>query len=330
MTVPPDNSAPPPGRSWRNIRQEVRPAMSRKGRRRQLAAWAKVTALSALVAGSGWGIYEIAHTWSTDRAALATAVHSELVREVVLITDGVLTKQWVTGVLALPRSASLMALDLPALRRKLLEAGQVQVAVLTRNFPDTLVVTLQERNPVARVQAADSTGAAKQLLVAKDGTVYDGVNYEKSMLAGLPWLDGIRLIRSGNGFAPIAGMADVAALLSTAQLQAPHLYRDWLIVSLARLEESDEIVVKAQDLPEIIFSRKRDFYKQVAQLDYVIDAVQAIEAAPALQSVNLALEGQVPVRLQAAPAALAANPPTAPAAPSFSLQPSQRKTKREL
>lgn len=330
MTAPADNSAPPPGRSWRNIRQEVRPAMSSKGRRRQLAAWAKVTALSTMVAGSGWGIYEIAHTWSTDRAALATAVHSELVRDVVLITDGVLTKQWVTGVLALPKSASLMALDLPALRSKLLADGQVQVAVLTRNFPDTLVVTLQERTPVARVQAADSTGAAKQLLVAKDGTVYDGVNYDKAMLAGLPWLDGIRLIRFGNGYEPIAGMADVSALLSTAQLQVPHLYRDWLIVSLARLDERDEIVVKAQDLPEIIFSRKRDFYKQVAQLDYVIDAAHGLEAAPALQSVNLSLEGQVPVRLQGASDALAATPAATPATPSFSIQPSQRKTKREL
>jgi cell division protein FtsQ len=316
MTVPADNSAPPPGRSWRNIRQEVRPAMSRKGRRRQLAAWAKVTTLSTLVAGSGWGIFEIAHTWSTDRAALATAVHSELVREVVLITDGVLTKQWVTGVLALPKSASLMALDLPALRAKLLADGQVQVAVLTRNFPDTLVVTLQERTPVARV--------------AKDGTVYDGVNYDKAMLAGLPWLDGIRLIRTGNGYEPIAGMADVAALLSTAQLQVPHLYRDWLIVSLARLAERDEIVVKAQDVAEIIFSRKRDFYKQVAQLDYVIDASHGLEAGPTLQSVNLSLEGQVPVRLQGPSDAVAASPAAKPAAPSFSIQPSQRKTKREL
>jgi len=89
-------------------------------------------------------------------------------------------------------------------------------------------------------------------------------------------------------------------------------------------------VVKAQDVPEIIFSRRRDFYKQVAQLDYVIDAAQGLEAAPALQSVNLSLEGQVPVRLQAASDAVAATPAAKPAAPSFLIQPSQRKTKREL
>jgi hypothetical protein len=326
MNASADNLAPPPGRSWRSIRQEVRPAMSRRGRRRQLAAWAKVGALSVLAAGGGWGIYEVAHSWSTDRAALATAVRSEVVRDVVLITDGVLTRDWAAGVLALPKSASLMALDLPALRDRLLTSGQVRVAVLARSFPDTLVVTLQERTPVARVQAADPDGKARQLLVAKDGVVYEGLNYDKAMLAGLPWLDGIRLVKSGNGYEPVAGMADVSALLSTAQLQAPHLYREWLIVSLARLAGRDEIVVKAQDIPEIIFSRKRDFFKQVAQLDYVIDAAHGLEAAPMLQSVNLSLEGQVPVRLQGSPDALAA----APDAPSFSLQPSQRKPKREF
>src|SRR4051812_17949356 len=240
-----DNSNPPPGRSWRDIRQEVTSlAMSRKGRRRQLAAWTKGIALAVLAGGSGWGIYELAHTWTTDRAKLVTAVHSEQVKDVVVITDGVLNRAWVNGVLALPKTASLMTLELPALRDKLLATGQVRVAVLTRNFPDTLVVTLQERTPVARVQAADSSSVARLLLVAKDGVVYDGVNYDKTMLAGLPWLDGIRLVKAGNGFEAIEGMADVSALLSTAQLNAPHLYRDWLIVSLARLAARDEIVVK--------------------------------------------------------------------------------------
>ena len=316
-----DNHAPlPPGRSWRHIRQEVTPlAMSRQGRRRRMLMWLKVGAFATVTVATGWGAWAVVHSWTTDRATLATAVHSEPVREIVRVTDGVLTNDWVVQTLALPKSASLMTLDLPALRDRLLAHRQVRVAVLTRNFPDTLVVTLQERTPVARVQAADGSGQAKQLLVAKDGAVYDGLNYDKQMLAGLPWLDGIRLVKSASGYEPVAGMADVAALLSTAQLEAPHLY----IVSLARLAERDEIVVKAQDLPEIVFSRKRDFFKQVAQLDTVIDAARQWESKPALLSVNLALEGQVPVRLQGTPDELAA-------APVFPLQPSRRNPKRDL
>lgn len=313
------NSAEPPGRSWRTIRQEVSaPAMSRRGRRRQLGGWLKIGFLSGSAALAGWGIFTVVHSWSTDRAALAAAVHSAPVREVMLITNGVLSKHWTNGVLALPKPISLLALDLPALRDKLLAHGQVQSAVLTRNFPDTLVVSLQERTPVARIQASEGFGITKQLLVAKDGVVYEGLNYDQALLTSLPWLDGVRLVKSGRGYAPISGMTEVSNLLSTAQLQAPHLYRGWLIVSLARLAEADEIVVKAHDVPQIVFSRKRDFFKQIAQLDYVID--RSVEALPEsnLLSVNLTLEGQVPVRLSGASDELA---PAAARRPEFSLQP---------
>jgi len=319
------NYAESPGRSWRTIRQEVSaPAMSRKGRKRQVGRWLKLSLLSLSLGVAGWGLFTVVHSWTTDRTALATAVHSAPVREVVLITDGVLAQKWAAGVLALPKPVSLMALDLPALRDKLTAHGQVRAAVLTRNFPDTLVLNLQERSPVARVQASDNSGGTKQLLVAKDGVVYEGLNYDKALLASLPWLDGVRLVKTGGGFAPIPGMADVSDLLSKAQLDAPHLYRGWLVVSLARLAEADEIIVKSRDVPQIVFSRKRDFFKQVAQLDYVIDAAQVL-AEPNLQSVNLTLEGQVPVRLSGTPDEL-----VTVTRPEFSIQPPQRKLKRDL
>jgi cell division protein FtsQ len=329
MIDAPANPAPAPGRSWRSIRQEVRPAMSRQGRRRRFAAWAKISFFVLTFASAGWGIYEVAHAWATDRAALTTAVHSEPVRQVRLVTDGVLPKDWVLATLALPGTASLMALDLPALRDRLLAHGQVRVAVLTREFPDTLVVTLQERTPVARLHAEDGTGTAHILLVAKDGVAYEGQHYGKALLESLPWLDGFTLTRSARGFDPVPGMADVSALLSTAQLEAPHLYRDWQVVSLARLAERDELVVTTADRTEITFSRRRDYLKQIAQLDHIVETAQSLEPAQALQSVNLALEGQVPVRLQSA-APDQATAPVARRAPVFSLQPSQPRSKREF
>jgi cell division protein FtsQ len=315
------------GRSWRDIRQEVTPrALSSRGRRRRQLAWLKLGVFGAALGALGWMVYTVAHWWETDRAALAAAVKSEPVREISLITDGSLTRKWVEGVLALPRSATLMALDLPQLRDRLTTHGQVRVAVVSRSFPDMLVVTLQERTPVARVQVQDGPGRPRQLFVAKDGTVYEGFNYDKQMVASLPWLDGVRLIRAGNGYAPIAGMDAVSALLSTAQLQAPNLYRAWLSVSLARLAERDEIVVKAQDIPEIVFTRREDFFKQVAQLDYVVDLASRLPE-PGLQQVNLSLGGQVPVKLARTPEELAKPPPHSP---SFNLQHSQRKGQRDL
>jgi cell division protein FtsQ len=327
MSSTESNSMSAAGRSWRDIRQEVTPlAMSRKGRSRRRLEWFKVTALFVLLGAGGWGIYTLVHSWETDRAALATAVHSEPVRDIALITDGVLTKKWAAGILALPKTASLMSLDLEALRNKLLENGQVRVAVLTRHFPDTLVLSLQERTPVARLQASDGNGPARQLFVSREGVVYDGINYGNSLVASLPWLAGIRLVKApAHGFEPITGMEDVSALLSMAQLEAPQLYRTWQIVSLDRLEARDEILVKARDIAEIVFTRKRDFRKQIAELDYVVDRVHVLPD-PALLSVNLAIEGQVPVRMRNTPEELAKLPDSTFSPPS----PQQRKSKRDL
>ena len=318
-------------RSWRTIRQDVASrAMSRRGRQRQRLAWVKGAVLTTLVGLSAWGLYETVHLWESDRAAIATVVHSEPVREIVVLTNGVLNREWVAHTLALPTRTTLMALDLAVLHRKLMASGQVSVAVLTRNFPDTLVVTLQERTPVARLQVADGL-VQRQLLVAKDGVVYEGANYEKSLLASLPWLAGFSLRRAATGgYEPIPGMEIVSNLLTTAQLQAPHLYREWLFVSLARLAEQRELVVKAQDIPEIVFSAREDFFRQLAQLDYIIDTTRQQLTDPQLQSVNLALGPQVPVKLAVTPDELAKQQPVTP--PTFNLQPSSssRKAKRDL
>lgn len=329
-----ENSTPRPGRSWRTIRQEVTPrAMSRRGRRRQLMGWTRAGALAVLLAASGWGIYTVVSAWESDRAALASAVRSEPVREVLLLTDGVLTRDWVVQTLALPREVSLMALDLAAQREKLMAHGQIRLAVLTRSFPDTLVVTLQERTPVARLQVEDGLGQPRQLLVARDGVVYEGAQYDRTMVAALPWLAGFSLRRAaGGGYEPVSGMETVTDLLTTAQIQAPHLYREWLFVSLARLADRGELVVKAQDIEEIVFSARDDYHRQLAQLDYILDATRRqLGAEPALQSVNLSLGAQVPVRLGRTPEELARQVKNR--APQFELTlpaSNPRQTKRDL
>lgn len=293
-------------RSWRNISQEVTArAMSKRGRRRQQMVWIRAGALAVLVGALGWGGYAIVSTWETNRGALAEAVHTERVRDVTLLTSGVLPNEWVLRTLAMPKEATLMSLDLAALRDRLMAHGQVSYAALTRSFPDTLIVTLQERTPVARIQVNDR-GTTKQLLVAKDGVVYEGINYQKELIASLPWLDGFALRRADSGgYEPIPGMGEVADLLSTAQIQAPHLYREWLIVSLARLAEHRELLVKAQDIERIVFNAREDFFMQLARLDYVIDATRRGVDEPTLKSVNLALGSQVPVTLAKTPEEMA-------------------------
>jgi len=322
------SSAARSGRSWREISQEVTPrALSRKGRRRRLLEWVKLGLIGGMVAGAAGAVYVGLHAWQGDRTAIAAVAGGDAVREVSVITDGTLTRQWVEETLALPKGARLMELDLPALRDRLLASGQVRAAVVTRSFPDMLVCTLQERTPVVRVQVQTALERPEQLFVARDGVVYRGVNYDPRLVAGLPWLDGVRLVRDKHGYAPVPGLDAVADLLGTAQLQAPQVYQGWLVVSLARLESRDEIVVRSQDIPEIVFSRREDFFKQLARLDYIADMVRRFPQSGPMQSVNLALGGQVPVKLASSPEELARQAGT----PQFNLPPTtQPKGPRDL
>jgi cell division protein FtsQ len=321
-----------PGRSWRQIRQEVRPrAMSGRGLRRRVAAGLKLAALCGAAGALAWGAYELAHAWNTDRPGLTAAAHGSRVARLVATTDGVLTRDWVEGQLAVPRQATLMSLDLAALRDRLLAHGQVKAASVSRQFPDKLVVALEERRPVARVQVQDGAGPARVLLVAADGVVFPGINHEKTLVTGLPWLAGFNLRRAGANYAPVAGMDAAARLLTAAQIETPWLYEDWVVVSLERLAGHGELAVTSAQRQEFTFAAEEDFLRQLARLDYVLDrAAETGVSAPA--SVNLALGDHVPVRFDPARPTIAEGPP--PPANRFSLPNlaplNHRRTTRDL
>jgi cell division protein FtsQ len=285
----------PQSRSWRDIPQQVKPrAMSPEGRRR--LAWRGVKSVLAIVLVGGliWAGIEIAATLRGSSRQLTNAAETTPVKEVVLITDGVLDHKWLIRTLALPKNASLMQLDLYELRARVTASGQVRTATLTRNFPATLTVSLSEQSPVARVKAQLGSDDPRTLLVARDGTVFDGVGFDSGMVATLPWLDGVKLARRGAAFAPIAGMETVADLLAKAKLEAEHLYRTWQVVSLARFDADGEIEVRAQGVEKIIFGTHEDFFRQLARLDALLDMAKAQTDQP-LREVNLAIGSQVPV-----------------------------------
>ncbi len=279
--------------------------MSAEGRRRVMWGTTKTAAAVVLLAALAWGGFEIAGTLRGKPEKLATA-EAVPVKEVVLITDGVLDQKWLVRTLALPKGLTLMQLDLYKLRTQLLASGQVRAATLTRTFPATLTVSLAENSPVARIKAQIGDEEPRMFLVARDGTIYDGVGFDTEMLETLPWLDGVKLTRAGDRFAPIAGMTTVADLLAKAKLEAEHLYRTWQVVSLSRLATDGEIDVRAAGVARIRFDTTRDYFRQLARLDSLLDAARAKTDQP-IREINLATGTQVPVAFEdpaLAPAAI--------------------------
>jgi cell division protein FtsQ len=308
----------PPVRTWRDIQQSIAPkAMSSEGRRRLMWGTAKSVGALCVLCFACWGTYEIACTWEKNPGRIAAPMKSDPVRTVTLRTDGVLDHAWVMRTLALPKNIGLMELDLYALQARLIGSGQVRTAVLTRKFPDILTVLVEERSPVARVMAQVGGDAPTAFLVARDGVVFAGAGYDQALLNTLPYLDGVALKRASGKFEPIAGMDTVAELLGTAHANIPQLYRGWQVVSLARLATDGEIIVRSQQIAEITFGTREDFFTQVAKLDQIAEEAKVHADGARLRSVNLAVGGsQVPVafELPAAPGAnaLSAAPLTRP------------------
>ena len=172
--------------------------------------------------------------------------------------------------------------------------------------------------PVARLSAQDKDDAPRTLLIARDGVVYEGVGYDAPMVQTLPWLNGVKLTRVGGTFQPIVGMESVADLLAKTKIEAEHLYNTWRVVSLARLESDSEIDVTTRNGAQITFSLTEDFFRQLANLDAILDAAAAHpENSP--RTINLAVGTQVPVAFNNVPPAEATVIRPAPPVPSLQL-----------
>jgi len=299
-------------RTWRDIPQNVKPrAMPRAVRRRLWLRRLGWVGLACGLAALFVGAYAVARMMAEGELQFSRASNAEPISEVVLRTNGVLDQAWIVRRLALPPEATLLDLDLAALRERLLADRQVITASLTRKFPTTLEVSLSERAPVARINVrASAGGPPRAQLVARDGVVYAGSGYDARLLGELPWLGGVKLRRraavgetregreGGAGFEPIFGMALVAELLATARNEAPALYKTWRVVSLARLESDAEIEVKTDSIDRIIFNARESagFLRQIAQLDLLLDSVQASPGA--ISEINLAIGRMVDGRIQ--------------------------------
>ncbi len=315
--VNPFHSNLTPARHWKDIPQEVsHRAMSSEGRRRVLMGAAKSILVAAGVGILAWGGYVVvAGLQENAGKPVAGSAPTTPLQDLVLVTDGALDQAWLARTLAVPKGASLMSLDLYELRGRLLASPQVRAATLTRVFPATLNVTLSERMPVARLQVQEASGEPQTMYVARDGVVYGGVGYDPKMTETLPWLAGVTLTRQGGVFLPVAGMAPVADLLAKTHLETEHLDVTWRSLSLARLESDGEIEVTTKDGLKITFGRNDDYFRQLANLDAILDTVRS-HPEKAVRVINLAISGGVPVAFDAAPAANEPMPESAPAATS--------------
>jgi cell division protein FtsQ len=120
--------------------------------------------LAALVGGGTALAALVRDQWLHRIPALA-------LRNLVVSTDGVVSRPELLAVAGLKPGQNLLALDLPAVQARLLRHPRLAGAELHRELPDTLRLVVRERVPVARVRPASATGLDVWLLLDDTGHV---------------------------------------------------------------------------------------------------------------------------------------------------------------
>lgn len=279
--------------SWKDIDQDVRAkSMSSVAFKRMIFGRCRKTFVVIGVIAALWGGAKLFVMTDDFSNALMQAGRALPLKTIETESD-VLDRDWILKRLDLNRDGlNLLSLDLGAMKERLEDHPQILSAELARQLPDTLFISIEERDPIAKVLASDLERGRITLLVDAEGVVYEGVGYDRKRVRALPFLDGIRLKRNDGRFEPIVGMDVLEGLLSEARMIAPHLYSSWKVVSM---EAWPNIVVKSEFAREVVFEPSPDGYRrQLAELDYIIDHHRS-RSINRVARVDLTLKSQVPV-----------------------------------
>ncbi|MCD8483946.1 MAG: hypothetical protein LR015_15640 [Verrucomicrobia bacterium] len=196
-------------------------------------------------------------------------------RNISFVTDGMLNRDWLVTSFPHVLEATPLSLDIAGLKRDLEATGQIRQAQVAIILPDTLQITLQERQPVLRARVRERDGSITTLLIANDGTVFTGHGYPAAMLQRLPVAADLRLRRHEGRFLPVAGMEVVTRLIDSAKIHVPHLAADWQTIHFGRLQQDTQapdalITIGGRQVQQIVFA-PGNFEDQLLRLREVVN-----------------------------------------------------------
>lgn len=223
------------------------------------------------------------------------------ISQIAYESNGHLPAKWLQKQLKLRKGTTLMDVDIFELKGRLEGHGQVKSAIIERKFPSTLVVSLTEHLPIAKLAALGEDGKARLLLASGDGVLFTPEFITKDELAALPYLEDVSIFQDINGgFKPLEQMGSIAELLRTARTEYPHLYGQWKSLSLKHFKSAKSMVssliyVHTQGMGELIFDIK-DFASQLTRLDEIY-RYASTKHLRSIERIDLSLGSQVAVKL---------------------------------
>lgn len=288
--------------SWQSIQQsnarKSTSSASRERRWKKVFRWTGVSVACLIAVGAiTYGLYFSGKAWPVVTPSHAVGT----IQRVEFITDGVLDARWFKSRFPIELGVRTMGYDLQALKDRLEEHGQVRRASVAVSLPDTLIVKIEEREPLLRARVRNPDNVVISVLVAADGTVFDGYNYPLEALARLPGLDGVRYLWVGGRIQPIKEMDQLAPLLETARRDYPDLYGDWDLVSVSKLDTDPGAVYSVIEIKSFVSDRivfaPHEFQGQLRRLSEVV-AVNASQRLGGYSKIDLSFPGQAIVQIR--------------------------------
>ena len=193
----------------------------------------------------------------------------------------------ITQLIKVPKNTQLQDVDLMAVRRDIMSHHFIKDAVVERDLPATLKVTVKERVPLAIINGAEI------LYLDEDGVVLphsiSKQLFDLPVLTGMP--DGVAVTPGATIKNP--DIQEALQILASSKLVNKELYH---VISEVRLRNGGDIVLYAAEWGVPIIFGHGEIASKLVRLESFWNSVVRERGSDNLQYVDLRFDDQVVVR----------------------------------
>lgn len=213
---------------------------------------------------------------------------SELrVRRVAVEGNRIVETPEILQLVKIAKDAQLHEVDLMAVRKNVLSHYFIKDAVVERDLPGTIKITVKERSPLAIVNAQEV------LYLDEDGVVLphsiSKALFDLPILSGVP---GTITLKPGMTLKN-ADVQEALEILATSKLLGKELY---YMISEVRLRDGGDIVLYAAEWGVPIIMGKGNIPNKLVRLETFWREVVRQQGSERLQYVDLRFDDQIVVR----------------------------------
>ncbi len=153
-------------------------------------------------------------------------------------TNGYITKNFLIRALSIKKNVLFSEINILKLKEKLLNISQIKDVYIERQFPASIFIKIQEREPLLKFVVRNKEKLELLFIDKSDGSIFRGACLPKSIILSLPYSE-LNLEKSKQnkiGYQNIQGIKPIAHLINLLQNEYPEIYKDINKFSLLRYD----------------------------------------------------------------------------------------------